>query len=146
MRHKVYGKHLGRDKNQRTALFRNLVQALIINGSIQTTEAKAKAIKGEVDQLINQAKNRNTQRLLQTFLVNKKIEEKLIKEIVPSLKDRNSGYSSLVKLGKRLGDGAMMVRISLLGSDKGEVQSDKSAKDKKVESRRGRSGRKTTKL
>lgn len=114
MRHNIYGKKLGRNKNQRRALFKNLVQALLIHGSIQTSKAKAKAIKGLVDKIISQAKNKNTQRLLQTFLNQKEIREKLIKEIAPALKDRQSGYTSLVKLGQRKGDGAMMVKMSLL--------------------------------
>ncbi|MBI3109746.1 50S ribosomal protein L17 [Candidatus Daviesbacteria bacterium] len=114
MRHKVYGKHLGRDKNERAALFKNLVGSLILHGSIQVSEAKAKAIKGLVDKIINQAKTPNTRRLLQTFLTSKKIQEKLIQEVIPVLKSRTSGYTSLVKLGPRQGDGAMMVRMSLL--------------------------------
>lgn len=105
MRHKVYGKHLGRNKNERTALFKNLIGSLILHGSITTTEAKAKAIKGLVDKVINRP---------QTFSLSKKIQDKLIKEVVPALKSRTSGYTSLIKLGPRKGDGAMMVKMSLL--------------------------------
>ena len=114
MRHRVYGKHLGRNVDGRTALFKNLVQALLIHGSIETTETKAKSIKGLVDKIINQAKSKNTQRLLQTFFNSKEIREKLVKEIAPNMKERNSGYTSVVKLGQRRGDNAMMVRMSLL--------------------------------
>lgn len=114
MRHSVYGKKLGRDKNERTALFKNLVQSLIQASSIETTEAKAKAIKGLVDKIINQAKTPSTQRLVSQFLTQKKTTEKLFKEVLPRLKTRNSGYTSIVKLGRRLGDGAMVVRMSLL--------------------------------
>lgn len=99
MRHKVYGKHLGRDKNERTALFKNLIGSLILHGSITTTEAKAKAIKGLVDKKINQAK---------------KGKDSRFKEIIPRLKNRTSGYISLIKLGPRQGDGAKMVKMSLL--------------------------------
>lgn len=121
MRHKVYGKKLGRDKNQRAALLKNLISSLILHGSIETTETKAKAIKGLVDKIINQAKTKETQRLLQTFLTQKPIVEKLVKEVVPSLKSRNSGYTSTVKLGQRYGDNAMIVRMSLLSE---EIRSD----------------------
>jgi len=114
VRHKVYGTHLGRDKNERTALFKNLVGSLILYGQIKTTQAKAKAIKGLIDKIINQAKNPSTRRLMQTFLVSKKIQEKLIKEVILALKSRTSGYTSIIKVGQRQGDGAMMVRISLL--------------------------------
>ena len=108
------------------------MQSLILSGSIQTTEAKAKAIKPTVDKIINQAKNKNTQRLLQQFLVAKPIRDRLIKDIAPALKDRTSGYTSVVKLGSRLGDGAMMVRMNLLVSEQGKVKSEKSAKTPSV--------------
>lgn len=104
MRHKIYGK----------ALFSNLIRALILSETIETTEAKAKAIKGLVDKIINQAKSPNTRRLLGQFLTDKLVTEKLVKEIVPRLKGRRFGYTSLVRMGKRLGDNAMMVRMSLL--------------------------------
>ncbi|MBI4036396.1 50S ribosomal protein L17 [Candidatus Daviesbacteria bacterium] len=112
MRHRVYGRKLTRNKNQRTALFKNLVQSLILHGSIKTTEAKVKAVKGLVDKIINQAKSQNSK--VQTFLTNKEVREKLLKEIIPTLKNRNSGYTSFVRLGPRKGDGAMMMRMSLL--------------------------------
>jgi large subunit ribosomal protein L17 len=122
VRHRVYGKHLGRDKNARTALFKSLVGSLILHGSIDTTETKAKAIKGLVDKIITQAKSKDTQRLLQTFLSQKDIREKLVKEIAPNLKDRNSGYTSTVRLGTRAGDGAMVVRMSLLVKEDSKVK------------------------
>lgn len=114
MRHRVYGKKLGRTKNERTALFRNLVQSLLISESIETTETKAKAIKGLIDKLVNQAKTPATRRLVSQFLTNKTFSEKLIKDIAPRLKDRNSGYTSIIKVGRRLGDSSMIVRMSLL--------------------------------
>lgn len=114
MRHRVYGRHLGRNKNERTALFRNLVRSLFISESIQTTEGKAKAIKGLVDQIITQAKNPNARRLVSQFMVDKQVAEKLVKDIAPRLSNRTSGYTSVVKVGRRVGDGSMIVRMSLL--------------------------------
>lgn len=114
MRHKIYGKLLGRSKNERKALFSSLIRALILSERIETTETKAKAIKGLVDKIINQAKSPHTRRLLGQFLTDKLAAEKLVKEIVPRLKSRHSGYTSLTRMGKRLGDNAMMVRMSLL--------------------------------
>lgn len=114
MRHRVYGKKLGRSKNGRTALFKSLVQALIISEKIETTQARAKAIKGLVDQLINQAKSPSTRRLVSQFLTTKSISDKLIKDLTPRLKSRNSGYTSVIKMGKRLGDGSEMVQMKLL--------------------------------
>lgn len=114
MRHNVYGKHLGRTKNERANLFKNLVQSLMVFEKIETTEAKAKAIKGLVDKIINQAKSENTRRFVSQFLTQKKTSEKLIQDILPRLQSRNSGYTSTVKLGRRLGDGAMIVQMRLL--------------------------------
>lgn len=105
MRHRVYGKHLGRDKDQRSLLFKGLVQAIFTHGTITTTEDKAKAIKGLIDKTINQAKNK------QFFQLG------LTKEILPKLASRTSGYTSMVKMGRRLGDQAMRVRLSLIGAE-----------------------------
>lgn len=132
MRHRVYGKHLGRDKNQRTALFKGLVQSLIVSEQIKTTESKAKAIKGLVDKLITQAKSPITRRLVSQFVTSKQAQEKLINDLLPRLSSRNSGYTSVVKLGRRLGDGAMMVQMSLLVEEnKKEPKSAKKETDKK---------------
>lgn len=114
MRHRVYGKHLSRNKNERTGLFRNLVASLVISEKIQTTETKAKAIRGLVDKLITQAKSPTAKRLVSQFLINKPAHEKLINELLPRLQNRNSGYTSTIKLGRRAGDGAMLVQMSLL--------------------------------
>lgn len=97
MRHKVYGRKLGRNKAERNSLFKNLLGSLITHGFIQTTESKAKAIKGLVDKFINKSKD---------------------KEIISKFKSRTSGYTSVVRMGQRLGDGAMMVRMSLLVDEK----------------------------
>ncbi len=106
MRHKVYGRKLGRSKDERSALFKNLLKSLILHGSIKTTEAKAKAIKGLVDKEINQAKKENDRKFIP----------------ISRLKSRTSGYTSLVKLGLRQGDGAMMVRLNLLMDEKKEAK------------------------
>lgn len=122
MRHKVYGKKLGRDKNQRDSLFKSLVQSLILSESIETTQVKAKAVKGLVDKIINQAKSPSTRRLVSQFLINKKVQDRLIKDLLPRLKARNSGYTSLVKMGRRLGDNSMVVKMSLILEDAPQVK------------------------
>jgi len=130
VRHRVYGRHLGRDKDERAALFKALVQSLFVMESIETTQAKAKSIKGLVDKLINQAKSPATRRLIHQFIVSKEISGKLIKDIAPRFKDRNSGYTSIVKVGRRAGDGADMVRMSLIGLRKEVVSSKKQVPSK----------------
>ncbi len=131
MRHRVYGKHLGRDKNERATLFKGLVQALFTHGTIQTSEIKAKAVKGLVDKVINLAKDKRTEPKVQSYLTNKNLIDRLIKEIVPKLGSRNSGYTSMVKLGTRLGDQAMMVKMSLVGAEKLEPIKKESRKEEK---------------
>lgn len=130
MRHKVYGKKLGRDKDQRKALFKGLVRSLLLHGTITTTASKAKAIKGLVDKVISQAKSKDTRRLVSSYLVQKEVQKKLFDEVVPSLKSRTSGFTSLVKLGQRSGDGAMMVRMSLL------TESQPRSNQKKIETKK----------
>lgn len=115
MRHNVYGKKLGRNKDERDVLFKSLVHSLFSYGTIQTSETKAKAIKGLVDKIINLAKNKNSQRLIQSYLTNKLLQERLIKEIAPKMSSRISGYTSTVRMGRRLGDNTMMVKMSLIG-------------------------------
>lgn len=114
MRHRVYGKHLGRDRNERTSLFKNLVRSLILHEAIETTESKAKAIKGLVDKLINQAKTPTSKRFVAQFLSSKAVSGKLISQILPALSNRTSGYTSVVRIGRRQGDGSMIVKMSLL--------------------------------
>lgn len=134
MRHKVYGRKLSRNKNERTALFRNLVRSLLLSQKIQTTEAKAKAIKGLVDKIITQAKTPSTRRLVSQFLVEKELQEKLVNELLPRLGGRNSGYTSTVRLGKRMGDGAMMVQMNLLVEEKKAAKSE-TVKEVKTETK-----------
>lgn len=114
MRHKVLGRHLGRDKDGRQALFRNLIRSLILSESIETTEVKAKAIKGQVDRIISQAKSPTTRRLVSQFLSDAQTTDKLVKDLLPRMKTRSSGFCSIVRVGKRLGDGAMIVQMRLL--------------------------------
>lgn len=117
MRHRVYGKKLGRDKNERTALFKSLVQELVLHGTITTSESKAKAIKGLIDKIITLAKSKNTQRLLSAYFVNKALQERLIKDIVPKLGARVSGFTSMVRMGTREGDRTTLVKLSIIGSE-----------------------------
>lgn len=117
MRHRVYGKKLGRNKNERSALFKSLLQELFLHGSITTTEGKAKAIKGLVDKIINLAKNKNSQRLLQFYFANKALRDRLIKEISPKLAGRVSGYTSQIRIGVRAGDNTRLVKMILIGAE-----------------------------
>lgn len=93
--------------------------SLFSYGTIQTSEAKAKAIKGLVDQTINLAKKnpKALQPLVQSFVLNKNLQDRIVKEIAPKFKDRTSGYTQVVKMGTRPGDQTMMVKMSLIGME-----------------------------
>lgn len=117
MRHSIYGKKLSRDKNQRTALFKSLIQSLILSEKIETTKAKAQAIKGLVDRLVTQAKTPTTRRLVSQFLTDKRVYDKLVVDLAPRMQTRHSGYTSIIKTGFRQGDGSMMVQMRLLLED-----------------------------
>ncbi len=106
MKKKVFGRRLKRDRNERKALFKSLISSLVIKGKIETTEEKAKAVRGDVDKMITSAKKGG--RNLSDYIFPQAME-KLTNEIIPSLGSRNSGYTRLIKLSKRFSDNASMV-------------------------------------
>lgn len=116
MRHQVAGKKLSRTQAQRKALFKNLINALVIHGEIKTTESKAKAIRGLVDKLITRGKAGTLQarRMIGAFLQNKIAVRKIVDELGPIFKARTGGFTRMVRLGPRQGDNTMMVRLQLV--------------------------------
>jgi large subunit ribosomal protein L17 len=113
MRKNVFGRQFSRDTNQRKSLFKSLISSLILQESIKTTLEKAKAIKGDVDKIVNKAKRGDEKKavqLLQRSLGLKEME-KVIKDIALRFKDRTGGYTRIIKLGKRFSDNAEMVVI-----------------------------------
>jgi large subunit ribosomal protein L17 len=125
MRHRVHGKRLGRDKGHRKALRRNLMIALIMNERIETTEAKAQAIRGEVEKLITKAKRGlahedearavHARRIVLARLGNnREAMLKIFDELAPRYEDRPGGYTRRFRLGPRKGDGAKLVLLELL--------------------------------
>jgi len=136
MRHHVAGKKLNRSSGQRRALRRNLVTALFHHGRIETTEAKAMAIRGQAERLItlakrglatgqeNAARGIHARRLAASRLnrwvtetdgTRVDVVEKLFKDIAPRYADRPGGYTRMYKLGPRKGDAAPMVLLELVG-------------------------------
>lgn len=110
MRKNVFGRQFSRDTNQRKALFKSLISSLILQESIKTTLEKAKAIKGDVDKIVNKAKrgdSKLTVQLLQPHL-GKEAMNKVIEDIAPRFADRTSGYTRLIKLERRFSDSAEM--------------------------------------
>ena len=116
MRHRKKGKKLARNTQQRQALFKGLLQSLIINEQIKTTEAKAKAVKRLMDKLITQAKkgSLSARRQVMAFLPDKKAVHKLFDVIAPRTKTRTSGFTRFVRLGRRRGDNTQMAKIEFV--------------------------------
>ncbi len=117
MRHKVAGRRLGRSSGHRRALYRNLVTDLLGYEKIVTTEAKAKEVRGLAEKMITLGKDGglHSRRRALSFIIDKKVTDKLFSEIAPRYAERPGGYTRIVKLGPRLGDGAAMVQLELVG-------------------------------
>lgn len=116
MRHRSKTKILGREKAPRQALLRGLATSVIIYEKVKTTEAKAKAVKPVVEKLITTAKKNDltARRKLLSVLYHKNAVNKALEVLGPRYQDRKGGYTRIVKLGKRQGDGAEMVQIEFV--------------------------------
>ncbi len=116
MRHRVVGRRLGRSSGHRRALFRGLVTDLLGYEKIITTEAKAKEVRGLADNMITLGKKGDlpARRQALAFVLDEKTVDKVFSDLAPRYVERNGGYTRIVKLGPRLGDGAPMVRLELV--------------------------------
>lgn len=109
------GRKFNREIGQRKALFNSLVSSLVLHGRITTTEAKAKEIAPIVEKKITRAKKGDL--AARRFLAkdsSENIVKKLVDEIAPKYKERQGGYTRIVKLGMRKSDGAKMAIIELV--------------------------------
>ena len=115
MRHRRKGRHLGRNPAQRKALIRGLVRSLFLYGYVQTTEARAKEIRPEVDHLVTLAKrgDLHARRQALAWLPDRDVVGTLFDSAGDRFKERTSGFTKMQHLGHRLGDGAPMARIEL---------------------------------
>ena len=116
MRHRVAGRKLGRATAHRRALYRNLVTDLLKREKIITTEAKAKEVRSMAEKMITLSKKSglHSYRQALSFIMDKKVAEKVFAELAPRYKERLGGYTRIIKLEPRLGDGAPMVQIELV--------------------------------
>ncbi len=123
MRHHVYGKKLGRSKDERNLLRRNLIKQLFDHERIRTTRAKAQAVRGQAERLITLAKHGNSdggpkmvhaRRLAAARLSDADAVRKLFDDIAPRFKDRPGGYTRMTRLGFRQGDAAEIVMLELV--------------------------------
>lgn len=116
MPHQIAGRHLNRTTAQRTALFKGLITQIFQHERIETTEAKAKAVRGDVEKMITLAKRGDVhaRRLVLRTVTDKKVVDKLFEKIGPRFKERPGGYTRIIKLGPRHGDNADMVLFELV--------------------------------
>jgi|WetSurMetagenome_2_1015567.scaffolds.fasta_scaffold1492688_1 large subunit ribosomal protein L17 len=120
MRHLKSGRKLGRIRKQRRALFKTMLGSLVMNEKIRTTEAKAKEIKVKIDPIINKAKKAQDEK--SKITVTRGLERYLPKIAIGKLKGdfikkfekRNSGYTRVIKLERRKGDGSKMAVVEFV--------------------------------
>ena len=127
MRHAKKGRQLSRDTKHRWALFRNLVTSLLDCERIETTIQKAKEIRGYADRMITLGKqgDLDARRQALSFIRNKAVVSKLFSDVAGRFRDRNGGYTRMIKTRRRVGDAASMVAIELVtkSSDAASQQS-----------------------
>jgi large subunit ribosomal protein L17 len=116
MRHGVVSRRFDRPIGYRQMMFRNLVTEVLDHEKIKTTEPKAKTIRSMVDKMITLAKtgDLHARRQAMSFVVEKRVTDKLFAELGPRYAERHGGYTRIVKIGLRVGDGASMVQIELV--------------------------------
>ena len=142
MRHGKKVNHLSRKKGHRRSLLSNMACSLIEHKSINTTLAKAKALRVYVEPLLTKSKTDSThsRRTVFSYLQDKDVVAELFREVAPKIATRNGGYTRIIRTGYRLGDNAEMCMIELV--DFNEVYTKEAATKTTRRSRRG--GKKST--
>lgn len=137
MRHGNKVNNLGRKAAHRKAMLSNMACSLIQHKRINTTVAKAKALRGYVEPLLTKSKTDSThsRRTVFSYLQNKDMVTELFREIAPKIATRQGGYTRIIRTGYRLGDNAEMCMIELV--DFNEIYSNEKAKKTTRRSRRG---------
>ncbi len=116
MRHRAKGRQLSRTASHKKALLRNMAASLFRHDRIVTTQAKAKELRPYAERLITLARrgDLHARRLVERRIQDRAVLSRLFKEIGPRFAARPGGYTRILKLGARAGDGADMARIELL--------------------------------
>lgn len=125
MRHRKKGRQLGRKTNHRRALFRSLVTSLLDHERIETTEAKAKEVRGLTERMITLGKQGGlpARRRALAFIRSKAVVSKLFDDVAGRFRDRPGGYTRIIKTRLRLGDAAAMVAIELVTRQSAQSES-----------------------
>lgn len=139
MKKHVYGRKFSRDTGARAALFRALVISLVEQGTIETTLPRAKAVKPLIDKAVTLAKKRtltSRRALLSEFAHNKRVVAKLEEEAKLRFATLSSGFTRMVRVERRLGDNAPMVRL-MWSREKAETKDEASkSKTKEIENKK----------
>ena len=138
MRHGKKVNHLSRKTGHRKSMLANMACSLIEHKRINTTVAKAKALKQFVEPLVTKSKtdDTNNRRVVFSYLRDKYAVTELFREVAPKVGDRPGGYTRIIKLGNRLGDNAEMAMIELV--DFNDLYNPGKKEVKKATTRRGR--------
>ncbi len=128
---------LGRPTEHRMAMLRALVTYLLEKGAIETTLYRAKEVQALTDKMITLGKANTlaAKRKAMAFITNETVAKKLFDEIAPKYADRNGGYTTIVKLGPRRGDGAEMALIELMGNREVRLAAKAKKSSKKAETK-----------
>ncbi len=135
MRHRVAGKKLGRKTAHRVMMFRNMVTSLLDKERIRTTLDRAKAVRPIAEKIITLGKRENlhARRQALAYVKDPAVVSKLFSTIAPRFSQRNGGYTRIIRLGFRDGDGAQMAYLELLGSEFKPAKKEEGKKSKKSE-------------
>jgi len=138
MRHGCKINHLSRTQAHRAAMLSNMASSLILHKRIETTVAKARALRTYVEPLITKSKTDSThqRRVVFSYLQNKDAVTELFREVSQKVATRNGGYTRILKVGRRLGDGAEMAMMELVDYNENLLKEAKPSKAKTT--RRGR--------
>lgn len=115
MKKKVYGRKFSRDTGSRAALFKSLVVSFIRSGEIKTTLPRSKAVKPLIDHLVTLSKKGDLisgKRIMAELSQDEIAAKKLSEEVKARFKDLNSGFTRAIRVGKRVGDNATVVKLS----------------------------------
>lgn len=145
MNKKVFGRKLSRSRPAREALFASLAKSLILNGKIETTRAKAKAVVSDAEKMVTFAKKGSIlgrRKVLSMLDNDRKVTDVLFSSVVGAFTDKTSGFTRIISLPRRHGDNSEMVRLewsnkveykSAKKEEKNEVKKVEKKEEKKVE-------------
>ena len=146
MNHGKKFNHLGRKTGHRRALLSNMASSLILHKRIETTTAKAKALRKYIEPLLTKSKNDTTHssRDVFSYILDKYAVTELFREVAPKIADRPGGYTRIIKTGFRLGDNADMCFIELVDYNELMTKDSSSTSTGTKKKRTRRAGKKAT--